>query len=57
MKNKVNLVHKLAVNNWIFILTYEGCTGSHEQLFFACELGTAVEGECGGRWNQVLCYP
>jgi hypothetical protein len=24
---------------------YEGCTESHEQLFFACELGTADEGE------------
>ena len=36
---------------------YEGRTESHEQLFFACELGTADEGECGGRWNQRLCYP
>ena len=36
---------------------YEGRTESHEQLFFACELGTAGEGECGGRWNQLLCYP
>ena len=26
-------------------------------FFFACELGTADEGECGGRWNQLLCYP
>ena len=25
--------------------------------YFACELGTADEGECGGRWNQLLCYP
>ena len=25
--------------------------------FFACELGTADEGGCGGRWNQLLCYP
>ena len=37
-----------------------GCTRvgteSHEQLFFACELGTADEGECSGRWNQLLCY-
>ena len=24
---------------------------------FACELGTADEGECGGRWNQLLYYP
>ena len=36
---------------------YEGRTESHEQHFFACELGTADEGECGGRWNQLLCYP
>ena len=27
------------------------------KFFFACELGTADEGECGGRWNQLLCYP
>ena len=26
-------------------------------LLFACELGTADEGECGGRRNQLLCYP
>jgi len=37
--------------------TYKGRTESHEQLFFACELGTADEGEYGGRWNQLLCYP
>ena len=24
---------------------------------FACKLGTADEGEYGGRWNQLLCYP
>ena len=36
---------------------YVGRTESHEQLFFACELGTADEGECSGRWNQLLCYP
>ena len=35
---------------------YGGRTDSHEQLCFACELGTAGEGECGGRWNQLLCY-
>ena len=28
---------------------YDGRTASHEQRFFACELGTADEGECGGR--------
>ena len=37
--------------------SYEGRTESHEQLLFSCELGTADEGECGGRWNQLLCYP
>ena len=37
--------------------TYEGRTENHEQLFFVCELGIADEGECGGRWNQLLCYP
>ena len=26
-------------------------------FFFASELGTADEGEYGGRWNQLLCYP
>ncbi len=26
-------------------------------FLFACELGTADEGDCGGRWNQLLCYP
>ena len=26
-------------------------------FFFECELGTADEGECGGRWNQLLCFP
>ena len=36
---------------------YEGRTESHEHLFFACELGTPDEGKCGGRWNQLLCYP
>ena len=36
---------------------YEGRTESHEQLFFASELGTADEGEYGSRWNQLLCYP
>ena len=39
-----------------FLVIYEGRAESHEQLFFACELGTA-DGECGGRWNQLLCYP
>ena len=31
------------------LLNYEGHTESHEQLFFARELGTADEGECSGR--------
>ena len=44
-------------NNLPFSSLYEGRTESHEQLFFACELGIADEGECGGRWNQLLCYP
>ena len=26
-------------------------------FFFACELGTVDEGERGGKWNQLLCYP
>ena len=26
-------------------------------FFLASELGTTDEGECGGRWNQLLCYP
>jgi len=42
---------------YIYIYIYEGRTESHEQLFFACELGTADKGEYGGRWNQLLCYP
>ena len=42
---------------WKRFHKYEGRTESHEQLFFAFELGTAHEGECGGRWNQLLCYP
>ena len=37
--------------------TNEGRTESYEQLFFACELRIADEGECGGKWNQLLCYP
>jgi len=41
----------------LFYQTYEGRTESHEQPFFACKLGTADEGEYGGRWNQLLCYP
>jgi len=39
------------------IWMYKGCTKSHEQLFFACKLGTADKGEYSGRWNQLLCYP
>ena len=40
-----------------FPACYEGRTESHEQQFFACELGTADEGEHCRRWNQLLCYP
>ena len=39
------------------VFFYESRTESHKLLFFACELGIADEGECGGRWNQLLCYP
>ena len=39
--NIVCAVHDIAI--------YEGRTEIREQLFFACELGTADEGECGGR--------
>ena len=51
------------VTNVVILLTkglylmYEGRTDSHEQLCFACELRTADEEECGGRWNQLLFYP
>ena len=38
-------------------INYERRTESHEQLYFACKPGTADEGEYGGRWNQLLCYP
>ena len=41
----------------LYFVFYECRTESHGQLFFACELGIADEGECGGRWNQLLCYP
>ena len=42
----------------IIFAIYGGRTESHEQLFFfAYELGTTDEGECGRRWNQLLCYP
>ena len=40
-----------------FCVIYEDRTESHEQLFFfACQLETADEGECGGRWNQLLSF-
>ena len=49
------------INNWFkinqLVLNYEGRTESHEQLFFAFKPGTEDEGEYGGRWNQLLCYP
>ena len=41
----------------VYVYIYEGHTESHDQLFFASELGTANEGEYGGRWNELLCYP
>jgi hypothetical protein len=34
---------------------YVGRTKSHEQPFFACNLGTADKREYGGRWNWLLC--
>ena len=40
--------------------TVQELRGSYRKswaTFFASELGTADEGECGGRWNQLLCYP
>ena len=52
-----DMVFTIALINYLFTYWYEGRTESHEQLFFACELGTADEGECGGKWNQLLCYP
>jgi len=42
---------------YIYTYIYEGRTESHEQQFFACELGKADEGEYCRRWNQLLCYP
>ena len=50
-------IYTSKINHLVSYYMYEGRTESHEQLFFACELGTAEEGECGGRWNQLLCYP
>jgi len=49
--------HRSAHPSIFYFMIYEGHTESHEQLFFASELGTADEGEYGGRWNQLLCYP
>ena len=51
-----NVLEKLLINR-ITRHLYERRTESHEQLFFVCELRTAEEGECGGRWNQLLPYP
>jgi hypothetical protein len=39
----------------MMMMMYVGRTESHEQLFVACNLGTADEREYGGRWNQLLC--
>ena len=41
----------------VCVCIYEGHAESHEQPFFACKPGTAEEGEYGGRWNKLLCYP
>ena len=35
-------------------LQLDNVRGSYRK---SCELGTADEGECGGRWNQLVCYP
>ena len=48
--------HTNIYRTYIYIYIHEGRTESHEQLSFANELGTADEGEYGGRWNQLLCY-
>ena len=53
--NLIGDLHRLQYS--LLCITYEGRTESHEQLLFACELGTADEGECSGRRNQLLCYP
>ena len=57
MHQKFNIQQLYVLLTLYLCVLYEGRTESHEQLFFACELGTANEGECGGRWNQLLCYP
>jgi hypothetical protein len=36
------------------IISSIGRTETHEQPFFACNLGAADEREYGGRWNQLL---
>ena len=53
----MNKIKLNSIASPVFVLLDDGRTESHEQLLFACELGTADEGECGGRWNQLLCYP
>ena len=51
-----NIKHVNTLCLWFPI--YEGRTESHKQLFFCMRTGNiADEGECGGRWNQLLCYP
>ena len=42
---------------WTVALYLRGSYRKSWATFFVCELGTADEGECGGRWNQLLCYP
>jgi len=56
--NKRSASHTLKIKIFVFeFVTYEGRTESREQPFFACNLGTADEGEYDGSWNQLLCYP
>ena len=45
------------VNLVVLCLEIRGSYRKSWATFFACELGTADEGEYGARWNQLLCYP
>ena len=52
-------------HDWIGFASYSDkdsyiVRGSYRKSWatiFACKPGTADEGEYGGRWNQLLCYP
>ena len=46
----VKMMNCIIEDHLVFVMgIYEGRTESHEQLFFACELETADEEDCGGR--------